>query len=392
MLLYHGLLLHHAFLWRHAREAILFAPCLAFAYYLVAAICASRFFCRAHISLAADPPPISILKPVRGVDREAYENFASFCRLDYPEYEILFGVVDVDDPVVPIIRKLIEDFPQRAIRLFTGMNRRGPNEKASILAHLSRHARYDLLVVSDSDIRVTSDCLRAIAAPFHNPRVGAVTCLYRGERGKTLADALEAVGVSSDFFAGVFVAEQFGGAKFALGATMATTRTRLDEIGGFEALSDCLLDDYELGHRIAAQGYRVELVPYTVSIVLPGETLSGYWRRQMRWAVGVRNARPLGHLGLLVTQGLPLTFAAMAASRSAGEAGFYLAVYLITRATMAWSVGVWGLRDPILLKKWWLVPLRDALAFGVWIASTGCSRVEWRGDAFYIRKGRLVAQ
>ena len=334
---------------------------------------------------------MSILKPVRGVDREAYENFSSFCRLDYPEYEILFGVADANDPVVPIIRKVINDFPGCSIRLLTGMSKHGPNEKASILAHLSRQANHDLLVISDSDTRVAPDCLHAIAAPFQDAQVGAVTCLYRGERQKTLADAIEAVGISSDFFAGVFVAEQFAGARFALGATMAVTRARLDQIGGFEALSDYLLDDYELGRRIAESGYRVELIPYTVSMVLPAETLRGYWLRQLRWAVGVRNSRPWGHFGLLITQGLPLTLVAMLAARSTRESWLYLAAYFVTRYTMAWTVGVWGLRDSALLRRWWLVPVRDSLAFCAWVASLRYSRVNWRGDAFYVRKGRLVA-
>ncbi|MGH9401025.1 MAG: bacteriohopanetetrol glucosamine biosynthesis glycosyltransferase HpnI [Terriglobia bacterium] len=390
MLLHHSVFLHHSLLLHHLREAALFTPFLAYSYYLVAAVCAVLFFRQRRTLRPAYTPPVSILKPVRGVDREAYENFASFCRLDYPEYEILFGVADANDPVAPIIRKLINDFPNCSIRLLVGMAKHGLNEKASILAHLSRLAKYDLQVISDSDTRVAPDCLRAVAAPFRDAQVGAVTCLYRGERQKTLADAIEAVGISSDFFAGVFVAEQFAGAKFALGATMAVTRARLDQIGGFEALSDYLLDDYELGRRVAESGFRVELIPYTVSMVLPAETIRGYWRRQLRWAVGVRNSRPWGHFGLLITQGLPLTLAAMLASHSARESSLYLAAYFVTRYTMAWTVGVWGLRDTVLLKKWWLAPARDALAFCAWVASLRYSRVKWRGDAFYIRKGRLI--
>ncbi|MGH9396174.1 MAG: bacteriohopanetetrol glucosamine biosynthesis glycosyltransferase HpnI [Terriglobia bacterium] len=384
------MLLHHVLLLKHLREAILFAPFLAYAYYLVAAACARRFSGRTPCQGLDFTPPISILKPVRGVDRLAYECFSSFCRLDYPEYEIIFGVADPADPAIPIIRKLMADFPGCPIRLFTGMSQRGPNEKASILAHLTCQARHDLFVMSDSDTRVTADYLRAVAAPFRDPQVGAATCLYRGERDATLADTLEAVGVSSDFFAGVFVANQFGGGGFALGATMATTRARLEEIGGFEALADYLLDDYELGHRIAARGYRVELLPFVVSMVLPAQTLGGYWQRQLRWAVGVRQSRPWGHLGLLVTQGLPLTLAAMAACRSVREASVYLAAYLATRYAMAWSVGVWGLKDSILQERWWLVPLRDALAFGAWCASLRYSRVNWRGGVFTVRKGRLI--
>ena len=382
--------LSHPTLFTHLREIILLAPFLSFSYYLVAAGCARRFFNRTRSQPLDFAPPVSILKPVRGLDRGAYESYSSFCRLDYPDYEVLFGVGDPDDPAVPIIRKLIRDFPDRSIRLFTGIAKTGPNEKASILAHLGRHARHELLMISDSDTRVRPDCLRMLAAPFRDPQVGAVSCLYRGVEERSFADKLEAIGISGDFFAGVFVAEQFSGTHFALGATMATTRTRLAEIGGFEALSDFLLDDYELGNRIAALGYRVELLPYAVDMVLPAESLRGFWDRQLRWATGVRHSRPWGHLGMIVTQGLPLSLAASALTASGRDAAFYLGAYFITRMAMAWMVGVGELKDPVLRSNWWLVPIRDAFAFAIWLGSFRDRRVNWRGSEFYVRKGRLV--
>lgn len=377
-------------LFAHIREAFLILPVTAWLYYLVAAVCAHRFFSREQPIPAGLTPPVSILKPVRGVDREAYENFASFCRLDYPEYEILFGVSDISDPVVPVIQKLIRDFPDRSIRLFTGLQRLGPNDKASILAHLAREANYELLVASDSDVRMPRDGLRAITAPFRDPQVGAVTCLYRGVQEETWADLFEALTLSTDFLASVLVARQFSGTRFALGATLATTRRHLDEIGGYEALSDFLLDDYELGRRIADQGYRVEMLSYVVPIVLPSESLAGYWQRQLRWMVGVRNSRPWSHLGLLFTQGLPISLVAIAAAHSTQVAGLYLAAYLASRYFMAWTVGVWGLKDATLRKRWWLVPARDLVAFCTWLASLCQNRVSWRGDAFQVRQGRLL--
>ena len=379
-----------ALLLRDLREVIFVAPCVAFLYYLAAAVCARRFFRGAPKQASGFTPAISILKPVRGIDREAYENFASFCQLDYPDYEILFGVSDPADPVISIIQRLIRNFPERRIRLSAGMGKLGPNDKASVLAHLSREASHDVLVISDSDTRVAPDCLRAIAAPFRDPEVGAVTCLYRGVDAKTLGDAMEALGISSDFFGGVLVAQQFAGARFALGATMATTRERVEEIGGFEALAEFLLDDFELGNRIAALGYRIELLPYTVSMVLPSQRLYEFWQRQLRWAVGVRNTNPWAHLGLLVTQGLPLSLLAMAICRTTGEASLYLSAYFVTRYAMACSVGIWGLHDAVLCRKWWLVPVRDAIAFFTWLASIRHSRVQWRGNAFQVRKGRLT--
>jgi ceramide glucosyltransferase len=377
-------------LFAHVREALLILPVTAWFYYLAAAVCAHRFFSREQPEPGGFKPPVSILKPVRGVDREAYENFASFCRLDYPEYEILFGVSDVSDPVVPIIQKLIRDFPQRSIRLFTGLQRLGPNDKASILAHLAREASYELLVASDSDVRMPPEALRVVAAPFRDPKVGAVTCLYRGVEEDTWADFLEALTLSTDFLASVLVARQISGTRFALGATLATTRRHLDEIGGYEALSEFLLDDYELGYRIAEQGYRVEMLSYVVPIVLPSQSLAGYWQRQLRWMVGVRNSRPWSHLGLLFTQGLPLSLVGTAAAHSVQVAWLYLAAYLASRYFMAWTVGAWGLKDSVLRKRWWLVPARDAVAFCTWLTSLCHNRVSWRGDAFQVRQGRLL--
>lgn len=372
------------------RDIALAAPFAAWAYYLVAAACAAIFFHRKPLSPPDPPQPVSVLKPVRGLDREAADNFASFCRLAYPEYEILFGVSDPEDPAVPIIHKIIREFPERRIRLFTGLGRIGHNDKASILAHLARNSKHDLFVISDSDTRVREDFLTAIAAPFSDAEVGAVTCLYRGADAVTLADSMEAIGISSDFLPGVLLASQLGRIGFALGAAMAITRAQLERIGGFETLSDFLMDDYELGRRVASQGRRVELLPYVVPMVLPSDSLRGYWRRHLRWVVGVRNSRPWGHLGLVVTQGLPLSLLAAAASRSEREAGVYIGGYLATRYIMAGSVGVWGLRDRVLLRKWWLVPARDAIAFCAWIASFLQSRITWRGSIFHVRKGRLA--
>ncbi|MGH9407515.1 MAG: bacteriohopanetetrol glucosamine biosynthesis glycosyltransferase HpnI [Terriglobia bacterium] len=390
MWIYFSILFRQSSLLGALRDAILFAPFLAYAYYLVAAACSARFFARREPQDCA--PPASILKPVRGVDREAYENFASFCRLDYPEYEMLFGVADPADPVVPIIERLIRDYPARSIRLFTGAANHGPNQKASILAHLAREARHDLLVISDSDTRPAAGWLRAIAAPFRDPRVGAASCLFRGEDARTWADKLEALTVSTDFMSAVLVAERFGGAKFALGATMAARRAALDETGGFENLSQYLLDDYEMGRRIAARGYSVRLLSHTVGMVLPAQTFAAYWRRQLRWLVGIRNSRPWGHFGLLITQGLPLTLLAVAAARSASLAAFYISAYLVARYTMAWATGIMGLQDSIFKGNAWLLPVRDAIAFASWVASLVYRRVHWRGDAYSIRKGRLVPE
>ena len=363
------------------------------AYYLVCTYAALRFFREQHEREATPgdfAPPASLLKPIRGLDREAYENFSSFCRLDYPEYEILFAVSDADDPVIPVIEKLIRDFPERRIRLLVGAENLGPSSKVCKLVRLVREARYSLLVISDSDVRVEPDYLRAVAAPFRDPQVGAVTTLFRGMAGSGLASEIDSVGASSEFCAGALVARLLEGVKFALGATMATTRERLAEIGGFEALVDYHSDDFELGNRIAARGCRVEMIPYTVWMVYPAQTLRDFLQHELRWAIGLRHIRPWGHAGLIFTHGLAWSLAAAAVAPSAAVAAGCLLAYLVFRLLMAWVVGVWGLKDPVLRRRLWLVPVRDALGFLIWLASFASNRINWRGQEFTIREGRLV--
>ncbi|HEV2305315.1 MAG TPA: bacteriohopanetetrol glucosamine biosynthesis glycosyltransferase HpnI [Candidatus Acidoferrales bacterium] len=361
-----------------------------FGYYLLAITAARRFF-RNRPEIRKDfAPPVSVLKPVRGLDREAYENYASFCCQEYPEFEIIFGVTESSDPAVPVIEKLIQDFPQRNIRLLIGAEQLGTGDKVNKLCRMVREASHEILIISDSDIRVAPGYLYAVAAPFADPQVGAVTCLYRGITDGTLVSEMEALGNTSDFDAGVLSAWQLGGVDFTLGATMATTKERLAQIGGFEALVDHFSDDYELGHRIAALGYRVEVTTFPVFTVFPSQTLVQCFRHQVRWNLTMKHSQPWGHFSLIFTQGLPWAILAAIIAPYWEIAAGYLAGYVVLRGLMAWTVGVWGVRDPILRKKMYLVPLRDAFAFAVWMTSFFKRRIEWRGSQYYIRNKRLV--
>jgi len=378
--------------WTVSRDALLLLALASFAYYLVAIVAALRFFRRRDAAaLPSDfTPPISILKPIYGLDRETYENYASFCTQDYPEYEILFCVSNEHDAAIPVIAKLASDFPQRRINLLIGSEPLGVSDKVNKLCRLAREARHEILAISDSDVRVAPDYLRAIAAPFRDPAVGAVTCLYRGLTDGSLAANLEAIGNSTDFAAGVLVAWLFAPVNFTLGATMATSKTRLAEIGGFESLVDHFSDDYELGNRIAARGHRVELSTFPVSIVYPGQTLADAFRHQLRWNVSIRFSRPAGHLGLIFTQALPLALLAAIFAPSEAWAIGLLGGYLLLRGISAWIVGVYGMGDAGVRKHLELLPLRDAFAFIVWVASFFPQRIHWRGREFYVRDKRLV--
>ncbi len=274
-----------------------------FVYYLVCIYCIYAFFSKnaRPPSPGAFAPPISILKPVRGVDREAYENFASFCRQDYPEYEVLFAVADVDDPAIRIIVRLIRNFPERSIRLLVGAPPLGANSKVNKLCRLVREAKYDLLVMNDSDVRVDSNYLRDVAAPFAKPEVGGVTTFYRGMAEGSIAAKLEGLALATETVPNALVARQMEGkVQFAFGWTMATTKQHLAQIGGFEAMANHHSDDFELGNRIAAQGLRIEFVRHPIWMVFPKETIREYLRHELRWAIGLRNVRPAGIYGAAV--------------------------------------------------------------------------------------------
>ena len=380
--------------WGVIRAALMLVAVAPFAYYVIAIAAARRFFGGRPAGPDAPSdfsPPISILKPIYGLDRETYGNYASFCSQDYPEFEILFCVSDEQDPAVPVIRKLIQDFSQRSIRLLVGSEPLGASDKVNKLCRMVREAHHEIVIVTDSDVRVDPGFLRAIAAPFRDPGVGGVTCLYRGLTDGTFAAGLEAMGNSTDFAPGVLVNWLGGKIDFMLGAVMATTKKNLVEIGGFEALSDYFCDDFELGNRIARKGHRIELSTFPVSIVYPRETFADAFRHQVRWNLSIRYSRPAGHIGLIFTQGLPWTILAAILAPSGAIALAYVAGYVVLRSEMARTVGVWGMQDRELRRKLALLPVRDAFAFVVWLTSFFPQRIRWRGKQFYIRDRRLVA-
>jgi len=369
---------------------VLVLACFPLLYYAFAIDSARRWRRAAGSPRPAFTPPVSVLKPVRGLDRLAAEHFASFCRQDYPDYEMLFAVADADDPAIPVITRLAEEFPRVPIRLIVGAAEIGTSSKVNKLCRLAREARHDVLVVSDSDVTVPPRHLRAVVAPFADVRVGAVTCPYRGISDGRFWSDLEAIGISTDFIPGVLVADRLEGMTFTLGATMATTRRALAGIGGFEALADYCADDFELGHRLAARGHTIVLADSVAATESGAHDGVAFFRHQLRWAVTLRHSRPAGYLGKITfTQGLPWTLAAMTVAPSATIAAVYALAYLIVRCGMAWiAAGV--TEDETTRRKLYLVPIADALACAVSIAALCSNRVSWRGGWFELRKGRLV--
>jgi ceramide glucosyltransferase len=342
-------------------------------------------------SPASPLPPVSILKPLKGVDPHIYESFRSHCLQDYPEYEIIFGVSDPNDPAVASVKQLQGEFPQRAIRLVVCAETLGPNVKVSNLEQMLQTARHDYLIINDSDIRIEPDYLRCVIAPLCTEEVGMVTCLYRGVAEPTFGSRLESLGISTDFCAGVLVARQLeGGLHFGLGSTLAFRRADLGRIGGFRSIVEFLADDYELGRRIAALGLRVVLSDVVVETHLPAYDLNGFLAHQIRWARGVRDSRMGGYVGLVSTFGLMWALLNLIAAHGAAWSWRVLGGVVLLRLAVAFVVGRRVLRDRALLRNLWLLPLRDLIAVGVWLVSFFGHVVMWRGERFELKNGRLI--
>jgi len=256
---------------------------------------------------------------------------------------------------------------------------------------LVAHARFEHLVVNDSDIVVSKNYLANVIAPFEDARTGLVTVPYVGRAEKSLWSRLEALGISTDFMAGVLTARALeGGMRYGLGSTLATTKSAIAKIGGLQSLADCLADDYELGHRIRQAGYGVELCGEVVKTTVPAYSFRGFWDHQVRWARTVRDARQWGYLGLGVTYSLPWAAATMIASGFALWSFTLLSLVLLARVTVALTVGVGVLRDGQVLRDLWLLPLRDCCALLIWAWSFAGDTVVWRDQVFRLKNGRIA--
>lgn len=368
----------------------------AAAFYLLSMIAACRFFALApkpgdRASEAISLPPVSIMIPLHGADFGAYQNYARFCAQDYPQFQLVFGVREASDSSIPIVERLKRDFPGHDIEMVICAAVYGANLKVSNLENMLARVRYEHLVIVDSDIRVEPDYLRAVIAELQADGVGLVTCLYRAAETADFASKLEAVGITAEFAAGVLMARMLEGVKFALGSTMATTRTRLASIGGFRALKDYLADDFMLGNLIAGQGCEVRLSHTVVETAMAPAGFISMMRHQMRWARSTRISRPAGYLGLLLTYGTALALANVAVAQASWFSLGLLALTLAVRLLMGWLIGVHYLADRILKKYFYLLPLRDVLSFIIWAVSWFGRTVEWRGRRFEVKRdGRMV--
>lgn len=410
---------------------ILFGLCLAaYGFYALLSVWAARKWRRTHRPYSPHwTPGVTILKPVRGIDAEAYANFASFCRQDYPadRYQLLFGVLDPDDPAIALVRRLQAEFPAVAIALIcpdpdtkdaktatqAKEAKQGANLKVCNLLAMLPSARHDLLILCDSDMRVDPDYVRRVVAPFEasaalvlpndappnaslpppsSHPVGLVTCPYRGFQAQSLPAILEALGIGADFIPSSLVSRALEGVGFAFGSTIALPRLVLEQIGGFEALRDELADDFRLGNGARNAGYEVVLSDYVVDDVLGKERFGAMWARRLRWARTVRACRPGGYAGAFITYGTALGLLFWAAMGFSTNGALTLMGIVALRMLTAVTISLTCTRDPNILRFLPLLPLSDLFSFALYVASFCGNRIVWRGETFRLLPGGKIAR
>jgi ceramide glucosyltransferase len=342
----------------------------------------------AHHYLGVRPPelraavPLSVLKPLAGVDEGLEANLRSFFEQDYPDFELLFAVRDTSDPAVAVVEKLRGEYPGVAARLIVTGEPPYPNAKVFSLARMAAEARHELLVMSDSDIRVTPEMLRTVAAEFQDEKLGLATCPYRAAPGRSIWSVLEAIGMNTEFLAGVLVARVIEGMKFAVGPTIVARRAALASIGGFDRVKDFLAEDFVLGKLVAGAGWRVILSSYVIEHRIGSQGFRANARHRLRWVRSTRRSRPLGYAGQIFTHPLPVALLLVAADASWWPA---LIATALVRALAAWAVAGRVLHDPLIARRWWLVPVQDLLSFAFWLAGFFGNTIHWRGRRYYLR-------
>jgi ceramide glucosyltransferase len=354
-------------------------------YYLFTLYAAWRLFHKA--SLHADSlPPVSIFKPLKGASADLYANLASFCRLDSPGFQLLCGVRDPRDPAIAVVQRLQQDFPGCDITLVVNAEAIGSNYKVSTLHHLRQRAKHDIFVISDSDVRVEPDYLRAIIPPLLSPEVGLVTCLYRGGTNAPLPALLESLLINTVFASLVLVATRVEKTSYAFGATIAVKRHCVEHIGGFAALSDYLADDYYLGHLVAQTGDEARILPYVVETHPGVSTFADLFHHQLRWARTQRLCRPSGYFGTLITYGTVWALLALLVVWSSPILRTLALVTLGLRLFSTALVSRMYLKAPLTLRALWLVPFTDVLSFLVWCASLRGNTVRWSEYTFRVQR------
>lgn len=328
------------------------------------------------------PQPISILKPLAGIDEGLEANLTSFFEQDYPApFELLFAVRNAQDPSIPIVRRLQQRYPRIPSSLLIVGEPPYPNAKVFSLDQMMHSAQYDLLVMSDSDIRVTPTMLRTLAAEFQDPKLGLTTCPYRAVPGNSFWSRLEAIMMNTEFLSGILVARMLEGMRFAVGPTIVARRHVIDAIGGWDLLRDYLAEDFVMGQRAADLGFGVSLSSYVIEHRIGAAPFAPNARHRLRWVRSTRRSRPAGYVGQLFTYPIPLALLLCAVQPSWWP---ILMLTLLVRAAAAWMVSGKILHDPLTRSRWWLVPLQDLVSFLFWLAGFFGNTILWRGRIYYL--------
>jgi ceramide glucosyltransferase len=338
-------------------------------------------------------PPVSILKPVHGLEAHLKENLESFFRQDYPAYEILIAADDESDPALEVAREVSSRYPKIPCRILVTGKPPWPNPPAYSFCRMTELAEHEILVTSDSDVEVSPRYLQEVVAPLLDPKIGMVTCIYRGKNVTGFCSGMTALGMSVEMTAGVLVANLLEGINFGLGPTIAVKKEAVARIGGYEALGDYFANDFMIGNLIEKAGYNVVLSHHIIDHIVSQKTFQKMWCSQLRWAKSTRYSRPRGHFGSGLTFAVPFGLLGFAAAALLGKPGLGLALLgaaLLNRIIESWLVGWTVVRDPIALKRWWLYLLRDLLGFAVWAASYTAARAVWRSSHYELRRDKIV--
>jgi ceramide glucosyltransferase len=357
-----------------------------------------KFRKQARESVAASPgaagcPPVSVIKPVHGLEAQLEKNLESFFQQDYPDYEILFGADEADDPALEIVRAVCARYPQIPTRIVVHGTPPWPNPQTYSLHRLAEAAHHEILVASDSDVEVEPSYLREVVAPLLDPKTGMVTCLYRGKNVGDFWSQMSAMCMSVEEPAGVLVANLLEGMKFGLGPTIAIRKTTLAEIGGYAAFYDYSANDFILGKLIHQAGYQVVLSRHVIDHIVNQSTFRRMWQNQLRWSITARYCRPKGFFGMGLIFAMPYGILGLLGGALSGRPGIgalLLGVAVLNRLVEAWTVG-WGVnRDREVRRKLLLYPVRDLLGFIVWCASYVGKRIAWRNSRFELAGERMV--
>jgi ceramide glucosyltransferase len=350
--------------------------------YCVLTIVAAARYRRVQPAVLRRAGPISVLKPLAGIDLGLEENLRTFFEQDYPDFEILFAVRFADDPAVAVVERLRARYPGVPSQMIVTGEPPYPNAKVFSLDRMLAAARHDLLVMSDSDVRVTPDMLAVIAAEFQDAKLGLATCPYRAVPGRSFWNTLEAIGLNTEFIGGVLVARMLDGMKFALGPTIAARRGTLTGVGGFDAVKDFLAEDFVMGNLAAARGDGVILSSYVIEHHIGAQTMAANLRHRLRWNRSTRRSRPAGYVGQLFTNPLPLALLLWVMKPAWWPLA---AATLLLRAIAAWATAGYVLRDPLTARRCYLIPLQDLLSFAMWLCGFFGNTILWRGIKYRLR-------